>query len=38
MKLGVPDDWERTAKVVRETSRKVIGVISGQWRVDKESW
>ncbi|KAK3528508.1 hypothetical protein QTP70_000902 [Hemibagrus guttatus] len=34
----LPDDWETTAKVIRETGRKVLGVSSGKRRVDKETW
>lgn len=34
----LPEDWENTAKVVRETGKKVFGVSSGQRKKDKESW
>ncbi|KAK3508269.1 hypothetical protein QTP70_018021 [Hemibagrus guttatus] len=34
----LPDDWETTAEVVRETGRKVLGVSSGRRKEDKETW
>ncbi|KAK3543189.1 hypothetical protein QTP70_012289 [Hemibagrus guttatus] len=34
----LPDDWEATAEVVRETGRKVLGVSSGRRKEDKETW
>ncbi|KAK3515670.1 hypothetical protein QTP70_026462 [Hemibagrus guttatus] len=34
----LPDDWEATAKVIRETGRKVLGVSSGRRKEDKETW
>ncbi|KAK3574415.1 hypothetical protein QTP86_006582 [Hemibagrus guttatus] len=34
----LPDDWETTAEVIRETGRKVLGVSSGRRKVDKETW
>ncbi|KAK3518664.1 hypothetical protein QTP70_007151 [Hemibagrus guttatus] len=34
----LPDDWETTAEVIRETRRKVLGVSSGKRKVDKETW
>ncbi|KAK3506276.1 hypothetical protein QTP70_017710, partial [Hemibagrus guttatus] len=34
----LPDDWETTAEVIRETGRKVLGVSSGKRKVDKETW
>ena len=34
----LPDDWETTATVIRETGRKVLGMSSGQRREDKETW
>ncbi|KAK3506315.1 hypothetical protein QTP70_016082, partial [Hemibagrus guttatus] len=34
----LPDDWETTAEVIRETGRKVLGVSSGRWKEDKETW
>lgn len=33
-----PDDWEITATVVKETGRKVLGMSSGQRKVDKGTW
>ncbi|KAK3512706.1 hypothetical protein QTP70_023157 [Hemibagrus guttatus] len=36
--LVLPDDWETTAEVVRETGRKVLGVSSGMRKEDKETW
>ncbi|KAL7841885.1 hypothetical protein SRHO_G00255760 [Serrasalmus rhombeus] len=34
----LPEDWETTAKVVREIGKNVLGVSSGQRKEDKESW
>ncbi|KAK3568417.1 hypothetical protein QTP86_005880 [Hemibagrus guttatus] len=34
----LPDDWETTAEVIRETGRKVLGVSSGRRKDDKETW
>ncbi|KAK3570202.1 hypothetical protein QTP86_016526 [Hemibagrus guttatus] len=34
----LPDDWESTAGVIRETGRKVLGVSSGRRKEDKETW
>ncbi|KAK3543950.1 hypothetical protein QTP70_031858, partial [Hemibagrus guttatus] len=34
----LPDDWETTTKVIRETGRKVLGVSSGRKKEDKETW
>ncbi|KAK3570610.1 hypothetical protein QTP86_023799, partial [Hemibagrus guttatus] len=34
----LPDDWETTAEVIRETGRKVLGVSSGRRIEDKETW
>ncbi|KAK3571395.1 hypothetical protein QTP86_010707 [Hemibagrus guttatus] len=34
----LPDDWETTAEVMRETGRKVLGVSSGRRKEDKETW
>ncbi|KAK3548015.1 hypothetical protein QTP70_002316 [Hemibagrus guttatus] len=34
----LPDDWETTAVVIRETGRKVLGVSSGRRKEDKETW
>ncbi|KAL7870677.1 hypothetical protein SRHO_G00081740 [Serrasalmus rhombeus] len=34
----LPEDWEITAKVVRETGKNVLGVSAGQRKEDKESW
>ncbi|KAK3570538.1 hypothetical protein QTP86_022087, partial [Hemibagrus guttatus] len=34
----LPDDWETTAEVIRETGRKVLGVSSGRRKEDKENW
>ncbi|KAK3508721.1 hypothetical protein QTP70_004263 [Hemibagrus guttatus] len=32
------DDWETTAEVIRETGKKVLGVLSGRRKEDKETW
>ncbi|KAK3568961.1 hypothetical protein QTP86_021366, partial [Hemibagrus guttatus] len=34
----LPDDWETTAEVIRETGRKVLGASSGRRKEDKETW
>ncbi|KAK3572901.1 hypothetical protein QTP86_010586 [Hemibagrus guttatus] len=34
----LPDDWETTAEVIRETGRKVLGVSSGRRKGDQETW
>ncbi|KAK3507162.1 hypothetical protein QTP70_009295 [Hemibagrus guttatus] len=34
----LPDDWETTTEVIRETGRKVLGVSSGRRKEDKETW
>ncbi|KAK3525472.1 hypothetical protein QTP86_032018 [Hemibagrus guttatus] len=34
----LPDDWETTAEVIRETGREVLGVSSGRRKEDKETW
>ncbi|KAK3545651.1 hypothetical protein QTP70_009568 [Hemibagrus guttatus] len=34
----LPDDWETTAEVIRETGSKVLGVSSGRRKEDKETW
>ncbi|KAK3570342.1 hypothetical protein QTP86_017287 [Hemibagrus guttatus] len=34
----LPDDWETTEEVIRETGRKVLGVSSGRRKEDKETW
>ncbi|KAK3548241.1 hypothetical protein QTP70_005820 [Hemibagrus guttatus] len=37
-KVVLPDDWETTAEVIRETGRKVLNVSSGRRKEDKETW
>ncbi|KAK3556835.1 hypothetical protein QTP70_022272, partial [Hemibagrus guttatus] len=34
----LPDDWETTAEVIRETGRNVLGVSSGRRKEAKETW
>ncbi|KAK3546774.1 hypothetical protein QTP86_001526 [Hemibagrus guttatus] len=34
----LPDDWEITAEVIRETGRKGLGVSSGRRKEDMETW
>lgn len=34
----LPDNWTTTAKVIRETLRKVFDLLSGMKEVDKEIW
>ncbi|KAK3513085.1 hypothetical protein QTP70_000977 [Hemibagrus guttatus] len=36
--IVLPDDWESTAEVIRETGRNVLGVSSGRRKEDKETW
>ncbi|KAK3510026.1 hypothetical protein QTP70_026005 [Hemibagrus guttatus] len=36
--IVLPDDWETTAEVIRETGRKVLGMSSGRRKEDKETW
>ncbi|KAK3531764.1 hypothetical protein QTP70_028289 [Hemibagrus guttatus] len=36
--MFLPDDWEATAEVIRETGRKVLGMSSGRRKEDKETW
>ena len=31
----MPDYWETSAKIIRESSKKVLGVASGQIKEDK---
>ncbi|KAK3525776.1 hypothetical protein QTP70_007537 [Hemibagrus guttatus] len=38
VRVVLPDDWETTAEVIRETGRKVLGVSSGRRKEDKETW
>ncbi|KAK3527261.1 hypothetical protein QTP86_018624, partial [Hemibagrus guttatus] len=38
VEVVLPDDWETTAEVIRETGRKVLGVSSGRRKEDKETW
>ncbi|KAK3566416.1 hypothetical protein QTP86_032264, partial [Hemibagrus guttatus] len=38
IEVVLPDDWETTAEVIRETGRKVLGVSSGRRKEDKETW
>lgn len=35
---AIPDGWESRAEVVRETARKVLGVVSRQRKEGKETW
>lgn len=35
---AIPIGWERRAEVVRETARKVLGVVSRQRKEGKETW
>ncbi|KAK3516824.1 hypothetical protein QTP70_023703 [Hemibagrus guttatus] len=34
----LPDDWETTEEVIRQTGRKVLGVSSGRRKEGKETW
>ncbi|XP_065654616.1 uncharacterized protein LOC136081243 [Hydra vulgaris] len=35
---GVLDTWDETSNTVRDVARKILGVISGQMKIDKETW
>ena len=35
---GLPDEWDKTAKMLRKTAETVLGVIFGKWKEDRETW
>ncbi|XP_065667643.1 uncharacterized protein LOC136087941 [Hydra vulgaris] len=35
---GVLDTWNETSNTVRDVARKILGVTSGQKKIDKETW
>ncbi|XP_065642624.1 uncharacterized protein LOC136074246 [Hydra vulgaris] len=35
---GVLDTWDETSITVRDVARKILGVTSGQKKIDKETW
>ena len=36
-KYGLPDEWDKTAEMLRKTAETVLGVISGKRKEDKET-
>ena len=34
----LPEDWVKTAELLRETAREVLGVTNGQRNEDKKTW
>ena len=37
-KDGLPDEWDKTAKMLRKTPETVLGVTFGKRRGDRETW
>ena len=37
-KNGLPDDWDKTAKMLRKTAETVLGVTFGKQKGDRETW
>ena len=37
-KNGLPDEWEKTAKMLRKTAEAVLGVTFGKQKGDRETW
>ena len=37
-KDGLPDEWEKTAEVLRKTAETVLGVTFGKRKEDRETW
>ena len=37
-KDGLPDEWDKTAKMLRKTAKTVLGVTFGKRKGDKETW
>ncbi|XP_065672208.1 uncharacterized protein LOC136090032 [Hydra vulgaris] len=35
---GILDTWDETSNTVRDVTRKILGVTSGQKKIDKETW
>ncbi|XP_065662746.1 uncharacterized protein LOC136085373 [Hydra vulgaris] len=35
---GILDTWDETSNTVRDVARKILGVTSGQKKIDKETW
>ena len=37
-KDGLPDEWDKTAKLLRKTAETVLGVTFGKRKGDRETW
>ena len=37
-KEGLPDEWDKTAEMLRKTAETVLGVIFGKRKEDRETW
>ena len=37
-KDGLPDEWDKTAEILRKTAETVLGVTFGKRNGDKETW
>ena len=37
-KDGLPDEWDKTAEMLRKTAETVLGVTFGKRKEDKETW
>ena len=37
-KNGLPDEWDKTAEMLRKTAETVLGVTFGKQKGDKETW
>ena len=37
-KDGLPDEWDKTAELLRKTAETVLGVTFGKRKGDKETW
>ena len=35
---GLPDEWDKTAEMLRKTAETVLGVIFGKRKGDRETW
>ena len=37
-KDGLPDEWDKTAEMLRKTAKTVLGVTFGKRKGDRETW
>ena len=37
-KNGLPDEWDKTAEMLRKTAETVLGVTFGKQKGDRETW